>query len=223
MKNPFLLLAKKIGNRFNNQFVYSCWSTGSSNAHIFGIPVFEDHKPYTQFFLMKAYWILYMYDSSIYSLRQRFIVKPHILKIKNIKPTSFHDIDHIMFHACFTLLGKFVENELGKSDNDNESYRGYRLHSVDDRNKIAIDLWLWYTTERDVEIKKYNEYLNRKFPKGSFVFDEHDDSDSVAELLQIKNTNTTAEEDEKYDYHFVDDQDDLKLRELMEIRTRLWT
>lgn len=59
------------------------------------------------------------------------------------------DADERMFHACFSILGEFVEEELGTTSQgyDKEQsrlYRGYRLHSANDRDKAAIDLWLWY-------------------------------------------------------------------------------
>jgi hypothetical protein len=51
-----------------------------------------------------------------------------------IKPGVWVDADERMFHACFTILGQYVDGELG----------GEPSVEID---KTAIALWRWYRNE----------------------------------------------------------------------------
>ena len=67
------------------------------------------------------------------------------------------EMSEMMFHACFAVLGKFVEEQLGPPlRRGDKRYRGYRLHRDSSAEQRAIDLWLWYTEELPA-LKTYGE------------------------------------------------------------------
>ena len=125
------------------------------------------------------------------------------------QPTQWVDADQRMFDACFAILGEFVENELGTEIwHEGSEYRGYRLHSCGGNDEKAIDLWLWYKEELPELEKAVTEDVNNQF------------IEDPAQLLGLsQNTDYTP----KYEYNHVENLCDLKLRELIELRTCLWT
>ena len=108
------------------------------------------------------------------------------------------DADERMFHACFSILGEFVEKELGTTSQgyDKEQsrlYRGYRLHSANDRDKAAIDLWLWYRDDLPGETALCDRNIAAMTP------DNPVDHEQILQNLK-----------------------DQKLRDLINIRRQLW-
>jgi hypothetical protein len=87
-----------------------------------------------------------------------------------IEPGAWRDADDRMFHACFAILGQYVEEELGTEpqswQDESCMYRGYRLHFVDrgeaDPTRAAIDLWLWYRDELPALVKAYEEDIEEE-------------------------------------------------------------
>lgn len=116
-----------------------------------------------------------------------------ILKLP-IEPDEWRDADDRMFHACFTVLGQFVEVELGTEawdGNEEGLYRGYRRHSRDDFEAKAIDLWLWYRDELPKLEKEYDDDLREwleemRHPKFSYGYPDEVKNDKLAELIRIR-------------------------------------
>jgi hypothetical protein len=114
---------------------------------VFGIATYSNiDKFWFRFIIAYHEYILQKIDVAYYYIIHRTVFRHHIVKT-TLKP-GFYDIDDVMFHACFALLGRFVENELGRSSKT-DSYRGYRIDNFCNKqtgndDKKAIDLWLWY-------------------------------------------------------------------------------
>jgi len=117
-----------------------------------------------------------------------------------LEPGRWCDADERMLMACFTILGQFVEQELGPSLEEPESdggslpreerevtsHRGYRVHCYGGTDEQAIDLWLWYRDELPALEKQ-------------------------------------ADEDPSIPFRTIDELKDRKLRSLIDIRQTLWT
>lgn len=121
------------------------------------------------------------------------------------------DADERMFQACFTILGQFVENELGRPEKEDEedSYRGYRLHFEGNNNPKAIDLWLWYKNELPELERAYEQDLAESYSG---------DIKTVAGVVDFGRVR-----EPKFPYDYPETVKDEKLRELLEIRRALWT
>lgn len=137
------------------------------------------------------------------------------------KPDEWRDADERIFHACFTILGQFVENELGTKpwrfgDEESEMHRGYRPHFVGDDHPKAIDLWLWYRDELPKLEEDYARDLNECY-SGEFKTRPVGDSGmrEVVDFGRVK--------EPKYPHDYPDTVKHEKLAELMAIRTALWT
>jgi hypothetical protein len=111
---------------------------------------------------------------------------------------GWFEIEDLMFHACFSLLGRFVEQQLGPitiddawnyGENEKVHHLGYRLHSTCKEDITAVDLWLWYKHDRPKEHKDYWANDARWSAVGNALVEK----------------------------------DDAKLKELMNIRRSLWT
>lgn len=128
--------------------------------------------------------------------------------------TEWVDADERIFEACFTILGQFVENELGlcKKTNSPDQHLGYRLHSEGETDITAIDLWVWY--------KEYYNNIQNDVDKDytlSYIKVPQSDKSSVfSGMLDVKNYH------KKYDDNDIHKLKNEKLSKIMEIRSELW-
>ena len=110
------------------------------------------------------------------------------LTIRNIDPDSkWTDKDYVMFHACFTLLCDFVENEYANYDGGFEKYVEWCESLVDtemgdtnnvEGNRKLLELYEWYT---DHDWKE-----DVRLPDDHCGFDENEQShkDRLRELIE---------------------------------------
>jgi hypothetical protein len=210
-------------------YITPCRRLGSSEATVFGMKVFGiDHDA----FWFKPVRLLYRGFTNIHNAKQwilyRMTHRYHVLNL-GITP-GWYDTDYRMFHACFALLGQFVEQELGRMSPDEAKaaygytadechYKGYRLHSCGGHDEQAIDLWLWYkielpAEERAVDAEILELYGNAKFKFTSTLVDEPGLSEAAAPIPK-----RTA----KYEHDYIENLMDDKLRQLIELRRCLWT
>ena len=133
-----------------------------------------------------------------------------------IEPGDWRDADERMFLACFTILGQFVEEELGLSDDPECVYRGYRLHSCGGNDEKAIDLWLWYRDELPEQQRACDQDTMECF-SGGLVTEpvEGGDLHRVVSFGRVR--------EPKFPYDYIGDLKETKLRELMDLRRCLWT
>lgn len=135
-----------------------------------------------------------------------------------IEPGAWRDADDRIFHACFLILGQFVEQELGTEPLDiggvkSPMYRGYRVHFADGYNEKAIDLWLWYRDELPQLQRDYTDDITAAFGGMHLEQDEKGAIRWVGGKTGIR----------RFPYDFPQTVKDEKLRELIELRRSLWT
>jgi hypothetical protein len=236
--NPLVLLARQVAKHFYDpkdifadgpDMDYEIYSPigFSVHYHLIGFPVHEEYKGSET--VNKIY--KYFKAARDWKRKQyyRFKKQHHKLTILNIEPTSWTDVDTRMLHACFTLLGSFVEDELGKISLEYKKkypdcdYKGYRLHSCGGHDEKAIDLWLWYKEELPKEKKAYEEYLDKKYCNMKMVKGEGTFSfQGVAR--DVEGQEKYEPEDKKHlGYDYIEALQDKKLMELIELRRTLWT
>lgn len=132
-----------------------------------------------------------------------------------IEPGEWCDADERMFQACFTILGQFVEEELGQAKPGGPEHRGYRLHSVGGIEPKAIDLWIWYRDELPTLEAEYDQDLCECY-SGDMK------TELTAEgLRKIIDFGKVREPKFPHDYPELVKEE--KLAELMAIRRGLWT
>jgi len=238
--NPLVLVARVVATKFaakdpfsagddsNDYWISEMASFGSSNAHLLGFPIYGgDYKgeKIVEFIYNKLKPISDWKHRQYY----RFKRQPHRLTLLNIDPTSWADTDTRMFHAMFTLLGTFVERELGKISEEYKKeypdcdYKGYRLHCCGGTDEKAIDLWLWYTIELPKEKEGYSEYLDRKYCDMKMVKGDG--------TFSFQGVDRKAEGHEKYEpederhlgFDYIEAMQDKKFMELVDLRRSLWT
>lgn len=134
-----------------------------------------------------------------------------------IDKDEWWDADYRMFLACFTILGQFVEEELGPANDDEDAYRGYRLHSVDGGEPKAIDLWLWYRDELPKLIAEYNQDIQECYT-GEWKTEPVEGLPGYQRIVDFGEVR-----EPKFPHDYPEIVKDQKLKELMEIRRTLWT
>lgn len=144
-----------------------------------------------------------------------------------IEPGAWRDADDRMFHACFVILGQYIEEELGTEPRPHQDgsmmHRGYRLHSADGggdhskRERAAIDLWLWYRNELPVLKRAYDEDVEEVYAApGGLRYGEPDEQGRTPATV-VRNR------EPKFPYDWPETVKDAKLRGLMDLRRYLWT
>lgn len=170
------------------------YALGSSEARIFGISVFGYRDVWWhEKFVMPTYRVAYSVDRFVYEqLKCRFGPRSwrHHIVYTDLKP-GWTDADEVMFRACFAILRRFVEWELGKPSKDwPEAYRGYRVHSAGGHDEKAIDLWLWYKEELPKLYAEEHEAYLKQTPGWYKIDDEIEKvkSQKLAELIEMRRT-----------------------------------
>ncbi len=186
---------------------------GSSMATVFGIPVFEMSKASWYYRpIMLIYRWAYAVQRTRFRFVLRFVRRDHILRL----PTAgqWCETDDQIFLACFELLGRYVEQQLGLPGLE-EGYRGYRLHSAGGTDEQAIDLWLWYKTDLPALERDYHDDLQRCYSG------EWKTKPAGNGLIEIVDFGRVAEP--KYPHDWPGTVKNEKLLALMELRRTLWT
>jgi len=158
-----------------------------SSSTVCGIPYYSNKHYDEKWFqntVGKYRDFLLWIDSVYYWVKYRFVNKHHIVDT-GLKP-GYHDVDELIFHACFQLLGRFVEDELGKEEG---GYKGYRVEVVGDVNQKAIDLWLFYRNhlpklieELENGARNYNESADHN------AFVERTKNSMLLRLIEIRSS-----------------------------------
>ena len=122
-----------------------------SHAKVCGYAIYGLNKPLPKW--VKIIFKIQGYINRVYYwFYSRLVLKKNVVKLPTTP--SWHDTDYLIFLACFELLARYVEEELGPEDPEwAASYKGYRVHSQDEE---AIDLYLWYKEKRDKNFEDYS-------------------------------------------------------------------
>lgn len=152
----------------------------------------------------------YKYYNDLWNwLRLIFVLRTWVVYLWSPFKATYLDYDDVMFHACFKVLDRHVELELGK-DSGSESYRGYRQHFAGNVHEPAIDLHLWYKNELPKLIKEENIFW-RNYVDLREGYISQEDFDTVCKNLSLGFSNTSIEAIK-----------DEKLNQLIAIRNSLW-
>jgi hypothetical protein len=143
---------------------------------------------------------------------------------------EWRDTDERIFQACFTILGQFVENELGPEttvradlaaegrDPDRTTfYRGYRVHSCGGNDEKAIDLWLWYTIDLPALEAAYDADIEEVY-SGDITTKPVPNNPMLRELVF-----PPLKREPKYPHDYPETVKEQKLAELIALRRALWT
>jgi hypothetical protein len=165
-----------------------------SDASLFGISIWGEERRDAWWF--KAVFFVYMrlrgIDDAWNWIRYRTWDRYHVV-VTDMRP-GYSDVDEIMFRACFALLRKYVEIELGREAwfGPDAMYRGYRLHSTGDSDKKAIDLWIWYSRVLPVleaeENADYTGFQGKYGHPNEYDVLENIKEEKLAELIRMRRT-----------------------------------
>jgi len=130
------------------------YTSGSADT-VFGVLIYGnpsyDRLWFRLTFRLFRRVVLRPIDRLYYWLSHRTVDRYHIVRT-GLSP-GYYDVDEVMFRACFALLGRFVERELGRAavdDEPDQHYRWYRVHCTSGTDEVAIDLWCWYREQLPV-------------------------------------------------------------------------
>jgi hypothetical protein len=188
-------------------------------ARVFGVRVYEMKESVWYYRpIMAIHRKAYAVDRAHSYFVARFIRRSHIISL----PIAglWRDADERMFLACFLVLGRFVEKELGTvawvfDGEASDLYRGYRLHSCGGNDEKAIDLWLWYKNELPALEKAYAADLTECYSGEWVTEDAGDGLRKIVDLGRVR--------EPKFEHDYPETVKDQKLAELIELRRMLWT
>jgi hypothetical protein len=96
-----------------------------------------------------------------YQFTARFWHKYNV--IKTDLPPTWHDRDHLMFHACFTLLKDFIEKERPweATASKTELVAAYGLERANHWVKLQKLYSWWIALESGIELDEHQEKLEQ--------------------------------------------------------------
>lgn len=154
-----------------------------------------------------------------YYLRCRCWTRYHVVTCKTLPPT-WTDADSRILHACFTELGKVIneedifENNAALGDPTDGRSWAWALSEM-------RDLWDWWTVRRPAREAEYERRLTvwgdmhrRDNPGSAWLTNTHQDT---------KETQAAWDSLNEMNDDIRDDEDDAMLIRLMKVRRYLWT
>ena len=124
-------------------------NTGSLDSLLW-VPIYGGPRDrlWFRFGIMPLYRVAQRIDRLWWAAKYRTMRRHQYHIVRTDLSPGFYDIDEVMFRACFALLRRYVEHELGTKnwypEDPSCMYRGYRVHAEGGNDEKAIDLWLWY-------------------------------------------------------------------------------
>lgn len=190
--NPFKLIKNKLW--FSPEALTSEgwdeWEKFNKFKHPIRYFIFETLPDFIYFYIKSPikdtyWWIIH-----------RTFDKYHIVNT-GLKP-GYYDVDTLMFHSCFSLLVRYVEEEKGLEVID---WSWDEVHK--NIEKEILSLYCWYKNREGRE-DRWNALNPRPFTKKTFDFDnkeysdwlkkygeqddlwEQEDTDNLIRLIKIK-------------------------------------
>ena len=205
----------------------------SSSAEVLGYHIYGDNVP---LWIKATHRLLHRSSNGIWWLRHRFVPKHRYNLVRTGLKPGYYDQDTRMLHACFALLGDYIEEEGGeqklrdwsaelRSRPDPNAPEGMDTAHADKQDEAVI-LWRWWKVEKPADEKRRDEMCHELFGgDNGFQTKPVEGCDRVVEWVQPERS---PEWEEKYKvFRALDDKIDndeqAMLHRLINIRQGLWT
>jgi hypothetical protein len=150
---------------------------GASWDHVFGVAVYGDHsdKLWFKLTIRPIYRALRAVDKTKWWLAYRLCPEHRYHVIDTRLPPKYYDIDHLMLHGMFSLLRRYVEDELGgreklvgkvdwlkdaAANQDEDDYTPEGLYAAHaERENDVVKLYDWWMVERPADLAKRDELM----------------------------------------------------------------
>lgn len=169
-------------------------------------------------------------------LYPRFFRKyKHHIVYTGLPPSLWYDKDKVMLYANFSILTKFVDDEMsGREElvkyieslkNPNDPNAPPELYSSAlTSHQIILSLYDWWNTERIADISKYDLLTTKLYEKFEpFSFEPNDKGLIEIKSNKIPENLIVVRQEMKELKKKIENDEDEKLIELMGIRKCLWT
>ena len=177
----------------------------SSIDEVFGFEVYGDDSEKLWFRCTIGFYyehVLKNIDTVYYWVKNRFFTRYHVVHT-GMQP-GYRDADEVIFRACFAVLGKFVEKELSPVDLNDD----YPLSTLDEVDTDSENHYRGYYIQSSTDRNAIDLWIWYKYVLPKLEEEQNDDWANFAKT---------------YGHHHIEDLKDTKLRELIDIRTTLWT
>ena len=211
-------------------------SLSSSSAEVLGYSIYGDGVP---LWIKATHRLLRHSSNGIWWLRHRFVPKHRYnLVCTGLKP-GYYDHDTRMLHACFVLLGEYIEEEGGelklrdwsaelRSRPDPNAPEGMDNAQADKQDE-AVTLWHWWKIEKPADEKRRDEMCHELFGgTNARRLKKVEGKIDGEELYEMKAPERSLEWKEKYKiFRALDEKihsdEQTMLHRLIDIRQGLWT
>jgi hypothetical protein len=199
------------GSSFDSVFWVSIYGTEDTWWHRFLIlPIYRVGRAVNT----AKYWLLYRFHPG----HQYHIVKP------KLRP-GHYDPDSMILHACFTLLGRYIEEEGGFEAIKNE---GDTIHVFSkEQREAVVTLWQWWTVDKAEGERQRDAWLDALFG-GKHSGLKTKPVEGTDQLHEWVGPSWDAEEKKLYErFRALEDKleadEQTMLHRLIDIRRGLWT
>jgi hypothetical protein len=202
--------------------------SGGSGDYVFGISVYGNpyyDKPWFQWTIKPLYRIGRKINDAKYWFMWRFIPRHQYNIVRTGLKPGYYDEDTLMLHACFAILGRYIESEGGI-----EAIRAEEgtIHVIDgDYRSELLALWDWWKIEKPADEKRRDEMVARLYGR------RDDGTKRITWVKDGANTSRMVDmptaEEEALEPIFralekkIDDDEQAMLHRLINIRRSLWS
>lgn len=191
-----------------------------SSAMVLGYPVYGDSPRWVGFV---AHKILRPASDGIYWLKYRLHPRHKYHLVDTKLGPGYYDQDTRMLHACFSLLGDYIEEEGGI-----EAIRsnGETIHVIDGEKQAEIvALWDWWKVEKPADEAKRDAMMSELFGGQKLETKPVEGNDNLVEWVEPEHSPEWEARWEIYQAldKKIDDDEQAMLHRLINLRPGLWT
>ena len=215
---------------------YNFHNVGGSSSRVLGIPVFGNRHFDRRWFKLTVLPLYRFFRSAQDAknwVRYRTIKRHKYHLVDTRLGPGYYDQDTRMLHACFSLLGDYIEEEGGAdklaqwsqelmAEPDKNAPEGMQMGQAQRQNE-ALSLWRWWTVEKPADEKLRDELLhdlygNRRLRTRPVMGGE------LEEILLPEFTEDERTKEKRFRAleAKIDDDEQVMLHRLIDIRGSLW-
>lgn len=206
---------------------------GGSGAIVFGWPVFGAEAPK---YVAGAFRIFSRIRNAKWWLRHRLSPKHQHHVIRTGLEPSYYDCDTLMLHGCMALLCRYIEDEMGGADRIEKFNAELRepgseghgprecVESQADRQATALEIYRWWKHQKPADEKRRDELMMALYTP-SRMSSVPTDNPRLNQLIfkEFEGDELAMEAEFRKLEAKIEDEEQVMLHRLIDIRRSLWT
>lgn len=216
---------------------YAFWEVGGgSHDSILWVGVYGGHSDewWHKAIIKPVYRVAHRLDRLIWAARYRLSPRHRYHLVDTRLEPGYYDVDYLMLHACFALLRRYIEDEMGGEEAirrfnqqlllvpDPNAPEGLQERQAD-RQANAVDLYLWWTKTKPADEAERERMCSHLYGRQYSVKKDADGRSVFSADTPWTDADRAMHKQFRALERKIEREERTMLHQLIEIRGSLWT